>query len=121
MDDMFTESTVNIPECFSFDILKPVFSKYLRVCLKELAVRITSKLSINSSSPSSAYMRRWTGSTLVQVTSAGILLLWPLRTNFSEILIEIHVFSFKNMHLKLSFAIVAAILSRARWVKKKMA
>ena len=46
MDDMFTESNVNIPECFTFDILKPVFSKYLRVCLKELGVRITSKLNV---------------------------------------------------------------------------
>ena len=35
-------------------------------------------------------------------TNAGILLIGPLGTNFSEILIEIHVFSFKKMHLKLS-------------------
>ena len=32
----------------------------------------------------------------------GILLIWPLGTNFSEILIEIHSFSFKKMHLKMS-------------------
>ena len=31
----------------------------------------------------------------------GILLIWPLGTNFSEILIEIHSFSFKKMHLKM--------------------
>ena len=37
-------------------------------------------------------------------TNAGILLLWPLRTNFSEILIEIYTFSFKKMHLKMSSA-----------------
>ena len=37
-------------------------------------------------------------------TSAGILLIWTLGTNFSEILIEIHVFSFKKMHLKMSSA-----------------
>ena len=36
--------------------------------------------------------------------SAGILLIWPLGTNFSEILIEIHTFSFKKMHLKMSSA-----------------
>ena len=35
-------------------------------------------------------------------TNAGILLIGPLRTNFSEILIEIHTFSFKKMHLKMS-------------------
>ena len=33
-------------------------------------------------------------------TSAGILLIWPPGTNFSEILIRIQTFSFKKMHLK---------------------
>ena len=36
-------------------------------------------------------------------TSAGILPMWPSGTNFSEMLIEIHTFSFKKMHLKMSF------------------
>ena len=35
-------------------------------------------------------------------SKARILLIEPLRTNFSEILIEIHTFSFKKMHLKMS-------------------
>ena len=35
-------------------------------------------------------------------TIAGISLTGRLRTNFSKILIEIHIFSFKKMHLKLS-------------------
>ena len=35
-------------------------------------------------------------------TNAGILLIEPLRTNFSEISIEIRRFSFKEMHLKMS-------------------
>ena len=35
-------------------------------------------------------------------TSAGILLIEPLGTNFNEILIEMHTFSFKKMHLKMS-------------------
>ena len=34
-------------------------------------------------------------------TNAGILLIGPLRTNFSEILIEIHAFSFTIIHLKM--------------------
>ena len=34
-------------------------------------------------------------------TNAGVLLIGPLGTNFSEILIEIHTFSFKKMHLKM--------------------
>ena len=35
-------------------------------------------------------------------TNAGLLLIWPLGTNYSEILIEIYTFSFKEMHLKVS-------------------
>ena len=35
-------------------------------------------------------------------TNAGILLIWPLGTNFSEILIKIPSLSFKKMHLKMS-------------------
>ena len=34
-------------------------------------------------------------------TNAGILSIGPLRTNFNEILIEIHTFSLKKMHLKM--------------------
>ena len=37
-------------------------------------------------------------------TNAGILLIGPLGTNFSEILIGIHIFSFKKMRLKVSSA-----------------
>ena len=35
-------------------------------------------------------------------TNDGILLIGPLRTNFSEIFNEIYTFSFKKMHLKMS-------------------
>ena len=35
-------------------------------------------------------------------TSVGILLIGPLGTNFSEILIKIYTFSFKKRHLKMS-------------------
>ena len=35
-------------------------------------------------------------------TNGGILLIDPLRTNFGEILIEIHTLSFKKMHLNIS-------------------
>ena len=37
-------------------------------------------------------------------TNAGILLIGPLGTNFSEILIGIQAFLFKKMHLKMSSA-----------------
>ena len=35
-------------------------------------------------------------------TNAGILLIRTLGTNFSEILSEIHIFSFRKLHLKMS-------------------
>ena len=38
-------------------------------------------------------------------TNAGILLIGPLGTNFSEILIGIQTFSFKKIHLKISSAL----------------
>ena len=37
-------------------------------------------------------------------TNAGILLIRPRETNFSEIFIEIYTFSFNKMHLKMSSA-----------------
>ena len=37
-----------------------------------------------------------------QWSNAAILLIGPLRSNCSEILIEIHIFSLKKMHLKIS-------------------
>ena len=38
----------------------------------------------------------------IMYTKAGLLSIEPLGTNFSEILIEIHSFSFKKIHLKMS-------------------
>ena len=37
-------------------------------------------------------------------TNAGIRLMGPLGINFNQILIQIHTFSFKKMHLKMSSA-----------------
>ena len=57
-----------------------------------------SKLSIlgsdNGLSPGRRQAKIW--------TKDGILLIGPLGTNFSGILIDIHTFSFKKMHLKMS-------------------
>ena len=36
-------------------------------------------------------------------TNVGILLIGPLGTNLSDMLIEIHIFSFKKIHLKMSY------------------
>ena len=51
-------------------------------------------------------------------TNAGILLIRPLGTKFSEILFKILIFSFKKMRLKMSSAKKAAILSRPQCVNE---
>ena len=35
-------------------------------------------------------------------SNAGILLIWPIGTNFSEISVDIHTFSLKKIHFKMS-------------------
>ena len=52
-------------------------------------------------------------------TNAGILLGEHSGTNSSEIIIEIEIFSFTNLHLKVSSAKVAGILSRPQCVKQQ--
>ena len=59
-----------------------------------------SKLTIIGSDNGSSPGRR----QAIISTNAGILLIEPLGTNFSEILSEIQTFSFKKMHLKMSSA-----------------
>ena len=70
---------------------------------------------VNSLGPSDAYIRQKTNHhyssdnglapgrrQAIIWTIAGILLIGPLGTNFSELIIEIHTFSFKKMQLKMS-------------------
>ena len=69
-----------------------------------------AKFKLNSLRPSYAHMREQCRPSSVQIsqrqvivwTNTGILLIRPLGTNFSEILIEIYMFSLKKMHLNLS-------------------
>ena len=74
-------------------------------------------LFLNSLRPSDAYMCQWSLTSIgsdnglspgrrqsIIKTNAGILLIRPLGTNFSEILMEIVIFSFKKKHLKVSSA-----------------
>ena len=56
--------------------------------------RLTTIDSDNGLSPGRRQAITW--------TNVGILLIWPLGTNFNEMLIEIHTFSFKKIHLKIS-------------------
>ena len=73
---------------------------YLLVYLIEAEWRIYASVNLtiigsdNGLSPGRRQAITW--------TSAGILLIGPLGTNFSEILMEIHTFSLKKMHLKMS-------------------
>ena len=59
-----------------------------------------SKLTIISSDNGLSPGRR----QVIFWTKAGILLIGTLETNFSEILIECHSFSFKKIHMKMSSA-----------------
>ena len=58
--------------------------------------RLTIIGSDNGLSPSRHQIIIW--------TNVGILLIWPLGTNFSEISIKIQIYSFKKMHLIMSSA-----------------
>ena len=60
-----------------------------------VSVKLTIIGSDNGLSPDRCQAIIW--------SNAGLLLIWPLGTNFNEILIEIHTFSFKKMCLKMSF------------------
>ena len=52
-------------------------------------------------------------------TNTRILLIWPLGTNFSEILIKIQTFSFKKVHLKMSSGQWWPFLSQPQCVQHK--
>ena len=94
-----------------------------------------TKSNFNSSPPSAAYMRQWTGPALVQVMAWRLFGAKPSPEPMQayhqldsreQILVKFYhfsgilSFSFKKVHLKLSSAKMAAILSRGRWVKKKV-
>ena len=93
-------------------ILYDIFGQYLNKTLRDDA-RISGRYAVNSLRPGDAYMRQWTiiGSDnglspgrrqAIISTHAGILVIGPLGTNFSEVLIETDTSSFKKIHLKMS-------------------
>ena len=51
--------------------------------------------------------------------NAGIVFIGPLGRNFSKILIKIHTFSLKKIHLKMSSATMSAILSWPQCVNER--
>ena len=66
------------------------WARVMHICISKLTI----VASDNGLSPGRRQAIIW--------TNAGILLIGPLGTNFNEILIEIHIISFKKFHLKMS-------------------
>ena len=75
-------------------LLKTHWGRVTHICVSKLTI-IGSD---NGLSPGRRQAIIW--------TNAGILLIRTLGTNFSEILGQIHSFSFKKMHLKMSSLVV---------------
>ena len=93
-----------LSNCYGNDRVQYVLSQYrgcwlpgalthwgrvMHICVS----RLTITGSDNGLSPGRRQAIIW--------TNAGILLIWPLGTNFSEISIAIQTFSFKKIHLKM--------------------
>ena len=66
------------------------WGRVTHICVSKLTIIVSD----NGLSPGRRQAIIW--------TNAVIMLIGPLRTNFSEILIEIFTFSFRKMHLKMS-------------------
>ena len=82
---------------------KPCLARFTHICVGNLTIIC----SYNGLSPGQRQAIIW--------TNAGILLIGPLGTNFSEILIEIHKFPFKDAFENIVCE-MAAILSRPQCV-----
>ena len=78
--------------CWTTSFMNPLthWDRVTHICVGKL----TTIGSDNGLSPGRCQTIFW--------TNAGIFLIVPLGTNFSEILIGIQTFSFKKMHLKMS-------------------
>ena len=86
---MFTISIINM----SFKITNLThWGRVTHTCVSKLTIIASD----NGLSPGRHQAIFW--------TNAGILSIGPLETNFSEILIEIHIFSFKKISLETSSA-----------------
>ena len=83
------------------------WGRVMHICVSKL----TSIASVNGLLPGQCQAIIW--------TNAGILLIGLLGTNFSEILIRIQTFSFKEMHFENAVCKMASILSRPQCVYRK--
>ena len=91
----------------SYSLLLTLWGRATHICFGKL----TTIVSDNGLSPGRRQATIW--------TIAGILLIGPLGTNFSEILTGIQTFSFKKMRLKNVVCEMASILSRPQCVNTK--
>ena len=103
IEEQVTWNTVQLVKIYKSILLRPwqnIFNvdqlthwgRETHICVSKLTI----VASDNGLSPGRRQAIIW--------TNAGILLIGPLGTNFNEILITIHTFSFKKMHLKMSSA-----------------
>ena len=76
------------PQCILGSLIH--WGRVMHICVGNLTI-IGSD---NGLSPGRRQATTW--------TNVGILFIGPLGTNFSEMLIEIHTFLFKKIHLKMS-------------------
>ena len=81
---------INIAQCVVYVLIH--WGRVTHICVS----KVTIIVSDNGLAPERRQAIIW--------TNAGILLIGPLGTNFSEILIEILIFSFKKMCFKVSSA-----------------
>ena len=86
------QKILNVLRCTEKRIFITHWGRVMHICI--------SKLTIIGSDNGLSPGRR----QAIIRTNAGILLIGPLGTNFSEILIGIQTFSFKKIHLKMSSA-----------------
>ena len=103
-----TYHQVKLPTCPFITVLAQTtmllthWGRVTHICVSDLTINVSD----NGLSPGRCQAIIW--------TNDGTLLIWPLGTNFNEILFQIRDFSFKKMHLKLSSA---ANFSRPQCVK----
>ena len=90
LENAFENIVCNVLAIYLWLIVLSHWGRVTHLCVGYLTIIASD----NGLSPSQCQAIIW--------TNAAILLIRHLRTNFSEILIEIHIFSFKKMHLKMS-------------------
>ena len=90
-----------------FEIVLTHLGRMTHICVGDLIIIVSN----NGLAPGRRQSITW--------TNAGLLSMWLIKTNSSEIWVGILSFSFYKMHLKISSAKMAAMFSRGRWVNSQ--